>query len=62
MRFSGIKRILDNMRFFCCQVYDEVTEDIFDMSNVRCFKEIEKKNGGCLYYVFGQLSSVKRLA
>ena len=24
-------------------IYDEVTEDIFDMSNVRIFKEIEKK-------------------
>ena len=24
-------------------IYDEVTEDIFDMSNVRIFKEIKKK-------------------
>ena len=50
-------------------IYDEVTEDIFDMSNVRIFNEIEKKkNGGCLYFclrsaklskepmVFGQLA------
>ena len=28
-------------------VYDEVPEDIFDISNVRIFK-----NGGCLYFVF----------
>ena len=36
----------------------------FDMSNVRKFKEIEKKKKGMfiLCYVFGQLSSVKRLA
>ena len=41
-----------------------MTEDIFDMSNVRIFKEIEKKKWGMfiLCYVFGQLSSVKRLA
>ena len=25
------------------EIYDEVTEDIFDMSNVRIFKEVEKK-------------------
>ena len=40
----------------------EVTEDIFDMSNVRIFnKEIEKKKWGMfiICYVFGQLSSVK---
>ena len=28
-----------------------MTEDIFDMSNVRIFKEMEMKNGGCLYFV-----------
>ena len=39
------------------KIYDEVTEDIFDMSNVRFFKEIEKKkNGGCLYYVMSSVS------
>ena len=45
------------------KIYDEVREDIFDMSNVRIFKEIEKKKWGVfiLCYVFGQLSSVKRL-
>ena len=47
-------------------IYDEVTEDIhvFEMSNVRILKEIEKKKWGMfiLCYVFGQLSSVKRLA
>ena len=46
------------------KIYDEMTEDIFDMSSVRIFKEIEKKKWGMftLCYVFGQLSSVKRLA
>ena len=40
------------------------SEDKFDMSNVGNFKEIEKKKWGMLIlcYVFGQLSSVKRLA
>ena len=28
-----------------------MTEDIFDMSKVRNIKEIENKNGGCLYCV-----------
>ena len=44
-------------------IYDEVTEDIFDMSKVRFFKEIEKKKRGMfiLCYVFGQLFSVKGL-
>ena len=41
------------------KIYDEVTEDIFDMSNVRFFKEIEKnKNGGCLYFHDFVMSSV----
>ena len=48
-------------------IYDEVTEDIFAMNNVRIFnKEIEKKKMGggmfMLCYVFSQPSSVKRLA
>ena len=41
-----------------------MTEDIFDMSNVRIFKEIEKKKKRGMFircYVFGQLSSVKHL-
>ena len=42
-----------------------MTEGIFDMSNVRIFKEIEKKKWGggvfILCYVFGQRSSVKNL-
>ena len=39
-------------------MYDEVTEDQFDMSNVRIFdKEIEKKkNVGCLYFVVSSVS------
>ena len=28
--------------FFKKKIFDEVIEDIFDMSNVRIFKEIEK--------------------
>ena len=46
------------------KICDEVTADIFDMSNMRIFEEIEKKKGGMfiLCYVFGQLSSVQRLA
>ena len=45
-------------------IYDEVTEDIFDMSSMRIFSEIEKKKWGMfiLCCVFGQLSSVKRFA
>ena len=45
-------------------MHDEVTEDIFDMSNVRIFKKKlrRKKLGMFILYVFGQLSSVKRLA
>ena len=31
------------------KIYDEVTENIFDMSNVRIFKEIEKKKIGDVY-------------
>ena len=38
------------------KIYDEVTEDIFDMSNVRLFKEIEKKNEGCFYFVMSSVS------
>ena len=37
------------------KIYDEVTEDIFDMSNVRIFKEIGKKKWGGVFilcYVF----------
>ena len=30
-------------------MYDEVTEDIFDVSNVRIFTEIEKKKIGDVY-------------
>ena len=38
------------------RVYVEVTKDIFDMSNVRIFKEIEKKIGGCLCLRSAELS------
>ena len=52
-------------KYLLKKIYDEVIEDIFGMSNVRIFKEIEKnKKWGMfiLCYGFGQLSSVKRLA
>ena len=42
-------------------IYDEVTEDIFDMSNVRVFKETKKKNGGCLYFVMSSVSYASRV-
>ena len=44
-------------------IYDEVTEDIFDMSNVRIFNEIEKKKkmGDVYTLVFDQLSLVRNL-
>ena len=38
-----------------------MTEDVFDISNVKFSNEIEKEKMGDVY-VFGQLSSVKRLA
>ena len=34
------------------KIYDEVPEDIFDMSNVRFFKENEKKKMGDVYTLF----------
>ena len=37
------------------KIYDEVTKDIFNMSNVRFFKEIEKKKG-FLYFVMSSVS------
>ena len=43
--FGGIKK-----------TYDEVTEDIFDMSAVRLFKEIEKKKMGDVYFVMSPVS------
>ena len=54
-----------NKKYLKKKIYDEVTEDIFDMSNVNIFDiEFEKKKLGMfiLCYVFGQLSTVKRLA
>ena len=39
------------------KICDEVTEDIFDMSNVRIFKKLRrKKNRGCLYFVMSSVS------
>ena len=52
-----------NKKYLYKKIYDEVKVDLYDMSNVRIFREIEKKKMGDLFcYVFGQLSSVKRLA
>ena len=55
---------IENKKYLKKKIYDEVTEDIFYMSNVRILKEIEKRKWVIfiLCYVFGQLSSVKRLA
>ena len=39
------------------KIYDKVTKDIFDVSNVSIFKEIEKKkNRGCLHFVMSSVS------
>ena len=45
------------VRFFVCQlylqkIYEEVPEDIFDMSNMRMLKAIEKKRKGGVYTLF----------
>ena len=45
-------RIVGISRKLFKKIYDE---DIFDMSNLRIFKEIEK-NGGCLYSVMSSVS------
>ena len=39
-------------------IFYEVTEDVFDISNVRFFKEIEKKNIGDVYTLLCLRSSV----
>ena len=38
------------------KIFDKVTEGIFDMSNVRIFKEIERKKWGFLYSVMSSVS------
>ena len=40
------------------KIYDEVPEDIFDMSNMVIFKEIEKKKMGDVYTLFCLQSSI----
>ena len=40
------------------KTYDKVTEDIFDMSNVRIFKEIEKKKMGDVFTLLCLQSAV----
>ena len=44
---KGLKN--DFKHRFDKHIYDDVTEDIFDMSNVSIFKEIEKKKMGDVY-------------
>ena len=39
----------NNKKYHLKKMYDEVKEDIFDMSNVIFFKEIEKKKMGDVY-------------
>ena len=40
------------------KIYEEVTQDIYDMSNVRIFKEIEKKQRKRDVYTLIVMSSV----
>ena len=62
--YISITYFIGNKKYLLKMIYDEVREDIFDTSNVRMVKESDKKKMGMfiLCYVFGQLSSVKRLA
>ena len=56
---------ISNKKYLLRHIYDEVIEGIFDMINVRILRQklkSKKKGMFILYYVFGQLSSVKRLA
>ena len=52
----GICHTLNKNHFSTKKIYDEVTEDVFDMSNVIIFKQEKKKNGGCLYFVMSLVS------
>ena len=49
------KRAIENKEIYLKKkIYEKVTEGMFDMSNVRIFKEVEKKQGMfILCYVFG---------
>ena len=43
------------------RIYDGVSEDIFDMSNVIFFlKKMSRKNGGCLYFVMFSVSRAQK--
>ena len=42
-------RNINNKKYLLKKVYEDVTEDIFDMSNVRIFKVIEKKKMRDIY-------------
>ena len=51
------RNIKKNKKYLLKKIYEDVTEDIFDMSNVRIFKVIEKKkNEGYLYFVMSSVS------
>ena len=50
------KQYIFTKKYLLKKIYDEVTEDILDMSNVRIFKKIEKKKWGCLYFVMSLVS------
>ena len=50
MLLSKLRPFINKTRnIFLKNIYYEVTEDIFDMSKVRIFKEIEKKKLGDVY-------------
>ena len=53
-----LKKCKYNQEISLKKTYDEVTKDIFDMSNVRNFKEIEKKKMRDVYTLLC-LSSVE---
>ena len=38
-----------NKKYLLKKIYDEVNEDIFDIRNVRIFREFEKKKMGDVY-------------
>ena len=52
LQYQTCEDLRINSKIFYKNIYDEVTEDIFDMSNVRIFKEIEKKKTGNVYTFF----------
>ena len=47
---------ITNKKYLLKKIYDEMVEDIFNMSNMGFFKEIGKKNWGILYFVMPSVS------